>query len=264
MTTISIKTNNEIKKMRVVSKLVAEVLEMIKQYIKPGISTGELDAICYNYIINNQESKPACLGYNGFPKSVCISINNVVCHGIPNYKEKLKCGDIVNIDVAIKKDGYYGDASKMFFVGKPTKIGKLLCEVARNSLYLSLHIIKPGVYISKIGQTIQKYVENYNFSIVKEYCGHGIGTKFHEEPQILHHDYYDNKEITLKSGMIFTIEPMINAGSCKVKCMNDGWTIKTQDGSLSAQYEHTVLVNEKGCEILTLQKEEKIERILRN
>ncbi|XBC38380.1 MAG: type I methionyl aminopeptidase [Buchnera aphidicola (Floraphis choui)] len=264
MSTISIKKQNEIQKMRAVSKLVAEVLEMIEQYIEPDISTGELDSICHNYIINQQQAKPACLGYHGFPKSICISVNNVVCHGIPNYKNKLQCGDIVNIDVAIIKNQYYGDASKMFFVGNPTPLGKLLCEVTRQSLYLSLYEIKPGIYLNKIGKTIQKYVEKHNFSIVREYCGHGIGTKFHEPPQVLHHNYYNSKDIILKSGMTFTIEPMVNSGSCKVKCMNDGWTVQTQDNSLSAQYEHTILVNETGCEVLTIQKEETIPKIFNN
>ncbi|XBC39428.1 MAG: type I methionyl aminopeptidase [Buchnera aphidicola (Nurudea shiraii)] len=264
MTNISIKKNYEIEKMRKVGKLVAEVLEMIKNHIKPGISTGELDLICHKYMINHQKSKPACLGYNGFPKSICVSINNVVCHGIPSHNKKLKHGDIVNIDVAIIKNKYYGDASKMFFVGKPTKLGKLLCKVARKSLYLSLKVIKPGILLNEIGKTIQKHVENYHFSIVKEYCGHGIGTKFHEEPQILHYNHHSDKKIVLKPGMTFTVEPMINAGNCEVKCMDDGWTVKTKDASLSAQYEHTILVNEEGCEILTIQKGEKIPKILKN
>ncbi|XBC38915.1 MAG: type I methionyl aminopeptidase [Buchnera aphidicola (Melaphis rhois)] len=264
MTTVSIKNTKEIKKMRVAGKLVAEVLEMIETYIQPDVSTEELNSICHNHIINKQKAKPACLGYNGFPKSICISVNDVVCHGIPNYKNKLKNGDIVNIDVAIIKNKYYSDASKMFFVGQPTPLGKMLCEVAKKSLYSSLYIIKPGIYLNQIGKTIQKYVEKHNFSIVREYCGHGIGTKFHEDPQILHHNYYNSEQIQLRSGMTFTIEPMINAGKCEVKCMNDGWTIKTKDHSLSAQYEHTILVNEKGCEVLTIQKGETIPRILCN
>ncbi|XBC42487.1 MAG: type I methionyl aminopeptidase [Buchnera aphidicola (Meitanaphis elongallis)] len=264
MTTISIKKKHEIQKMRIVGQLVAEVLEMIEQYVVPDVSTGDLDTICYNYITNKQKAKPACLGYNGFPKSVCISVNDVVCHGIPNYQHTLKNGDIVNIDVAITKYGYYGDASKMFFVGKPTPLGKLLCETTQKSLYLSLYIIKPGIYLNEIGKTIQKYIEKHNFSIVQEYCGHGIGTKFHEDPQILHHNYYDYEKIILTSGMTFTIEPIVNAGSCKVQCMSDGWTIKTKDNNLSAQYEHTILVNEEGCEILTLQQGEEIPKILKN
>lgn len=264
MTTISIKNEIEIQKMRVVGKLVAEVLEMIEQYIEPNISTGELDSICYDYIINKQQAKPACLGYNGFPKSVCISVNNVVCHGIPNNRDKLNNGDIINIDVAIIKNQYYGDASKMFFVGKPNQLGKLLCKITLESLYLSLYAIKPGVHLNQIGKIIQEHVEKHNFSVVKEYCGHGIGKNFHEDPQILHHNYYDNKKVILQSGMTFTIEPMVNAGNSQVKCMHDGWTVKTQDNSLSAQYEHTILVNEKGCEILTIQKKEKIPKILNN
>ncbi|ANF17304.1 methionine aminopeptidase [Buchnera aphidicola (Schlechtendalia chinensis)] len=262
--TIPIKKKNEIEKMRIAGKLVAEVLEMIEQYVVPGISTGELDFICHNYITKIQKAKPACLGYNGFPKSVCISANNIVCHGIPNNNHILKNGDIVNIDIAIIKNKYYGDASRMFFVGKPTKLGKLLCETTQESLYLSLYKIKPGIQINQIGKTIQKYIEEQNFSIVREYCGHGIGSKFHEEPQILHHNYYDSEKIVLQSGMTFTIEPIINAGRPEVHCMNDGWTIKTKDNSLSAQYEHTILINEEGCEILTIQKTEKIPKILKN
>ncbi|XBC44571.1 MAG: type I methionyl aminopeptidase [Buchnera aphidicola (Schlechtendalia peitan)] len=264
MTTISIKNEHAIKKMRIAGKLVAEVLEMIGEHIKPNISTGELDSICHDYITKIQKAKPACLGYNGFPKSTCISVNNIVCHGIPNYDMLLKNGDIVNIDIAIIKNEYYGDASKMFFVGQPTPLGKLLCQTTRKSLYLSLHHIKPGVCINVLGKVIRKHVEKHNFSIVREYCGHGIGTQFHEEPQILHHDYYDSKSIILKPGMTFTVEPIVNSGTCEVKCMNDGWTIQTKDNSLSAQYEHTILVNERGCEILTLQKEERIPRILNN
>lgn len=264
MTLISIKNNNEINKMRLTGKLVADVLEMIEEHIIPGITTEELNNICHHYIVKKQHAKPACLGYQGFPKSICISINDVVCHGIPNKYDILKNGDIVNIDVSIVKNEYYSDASKMFFVGEITELGKTLCHVAKKSLYLALSIIKPGIYLHQIGNKIQKYVEKYNFSVVKEYCGHGIGKKFHEPPQVLHHTYYKSNNIKLNSGMTFTVEPMINSGNSEVQCMHDGWTVKTKDNSLSAQYEHTILVNNRGCEILTFQKGEKISRILNN
>ncbi|XBC39934.1 MAG: type I methionyl aminopeptidase [Buchnera aphidicola (Chaetogeoica yunlongensis)] len=264
MTIISIKNNNEINKMRLSGKLVADVLEMIENYIVPGVTTQKINDICHNYIINKQHAQPACLNYQGFPKSICISKNNIVCHGIPNKNEILQNGDIVNIDIAIVKNQYYSDASKMFFVGKPTLLSQKLCHVAKKSLYLALNKIKSGIYLHNISETIQNYVEKNNFSIVKEYCGHGIGKNFHEPPHILHHTYYKNEKIILKSGMTFTIEPMINVGSSKVTCMNDGWTVKTADNSLSAQYEHTILVNKAGCEILTLQKGENIPKILNN
>ncbi|AAO26944.1 methionine aminopeptidase [Buchnera aphidicola str. Bp (Baizongia pistaciae)] len=264
MTCIFIKNINEINKMRLVGKLVADVLDMIKEYIVPGITTEELNNICHNYITYKQHAKPACLGYQGFPKSICTSINDIVCHGIPNKNSILKNGDIINIDVAILKDKYYSDASKMFFVGKPTELGKKLCYVAKKSLYLALYTIRPGINLQKLGKVIQNYVKKQNFSIVKEYCGHGIGRSFHEPPQILHHNYYKSNTTILQSGMTFTVEPMINSGSCEVQCTNDGWTVKTKDKSLSAQYEHTILVNEEGCEILTLQKGEQISRILKN
>ena len=264
MTLISIKNNLEIAKMRLVGRLVADVLEMIKDHVIPGVTTEELNNICHKYIVYQQNAQPACLGYQGFPKSICVSINDVVCHGIPNKHDILKNGDIINIDISIIKDGYYGDASKMFIAGKSNKLGKKLCSVAKNSLYLALHTIRPGINLYILGKVIQKYVEKYNFSIVREYCGHGIGKKFHEAPQVLHHAYYENKIVILQPGMTFTVEPMINSGNNKVKCMNDGWTVKTQDNSLSAQYEHTVLVNHQGCEILTRQKGEKIPKILIN
>jgi methionyl aminopeptidase len=259
-----IKTESEIKKMRQSGKLTAEVLEMIEKYLKPNISTEEINQICHDYIVYEKKAISACLGYHGFPKSICISVNDVVCHGIPNKKQILKEGDIVNIDISIIKNNYHGDASKMFCIGKTSILSKRLCEVAQESLYRSLKLIKPGIKLYKIGEIIQNYVESNNFSVVKEYCGHGIGRNFHEEPHVLH---YKNKEnnIILKKGMIFTVEPMINAGNAQVKCMKDGWTIKTKDRSLSAQYEHTILVTEYGCDILTWQKNETIsEKLINN
>ncbi|CAL4321521.1 Methionine aminopeptidase [Buchnera aphidicola (Protaphis terricola)] len=250
-----IKQKTEIEKIKISGKLVARVLEMIEEYVQPNINTEELNNICHNFI-KQENATPACLGYHGFPKSVCISVNDVVCHGIPNKKQILKTGDIVNIDVTVIKNNYYADASKMFFVGKISNLSKRLCKVAQESLYKSLKIINPGIPIFKIGEIIQNYVEDHNFSVVKEYCGHGIGSSFHEEPHILH--YKNNNKIILKKGMVFTIEPMINAGKSEVKCMKDGWTVKTKDQSLSAQYEHTILVTDQGCDILTWQKKEKI------
>ncbi|PPI86619.1 type I methionyl aminopeptidase [Candidatus Pantoea edessiphila] len=260
---IILKTNTEIEKIRIACKLAAEVLEMIEQYIIPGVTTGKLDKICHEYMVNEQHAIPACLGYKGFPKSTCISVNEVVCHGIPNDYYQLKDGDIVNIDVTVIKDSYYGDTSKMFIVGKPTTQGEHLCKIAQESLYLSLSVIKPGVYINKIGNIIQKYVEENGFSIVRDYCGHGIGKSFHEEPQILHYMVQNNR-LLLKKDMIFTVEPMVNIGNSHVYTMSDGWTVKTRDQSLSAQYEHTILVTNDGCEILTLRKDDTISSILIN
>ncbi|WWP02314.1 MAG: type I methionyl aminopeptidase [Candidatus Dasytiphilus stammeri] len=256
-----IKNKEEINKIRIASHLASEVLEMIAPYVKPGITTSDLDLICHNYIVNKQQAISGCLGYQGFPKSVCISVNDVVCHGIPTNKVILINGDILNIDVAVIKNGYYGDTSKMFIVGNTTIQGKKLCQVAQESLYLAIGLVKPGIRLRLLGRKIQKYVESHNFSIVKEYCGHGIGKKFHEDPQILHYEA-DDHGIILQPGMTFTIEPMVNAGDHHVVTMKDGWTVKTKDRSLSAQYEHTITVTETGCEILTIRKEEVIPSII--
>ncbi|QBH95641.1 type I methionyl aminopeptidase [Limnobaculum zhutongyuii] len=258
---ISIKTPEDIAKMRVAGRLAAEVLEMIEQYVKPGVTTGELDRICHDYITNTQQAVSACLGYHGFPKSVCISVNEVVCHGIPSDDKKLKDGDIVNIDVTVIKDGFHGDTSKMYFVGKQTILGERLCRVTQESLYLALKMIKPGIRLRTLGKAIQQYVEKQGFSVVREYCGHGIGEGFHEEPQVLHYDA-DDGGVVLQKGMTFTVEPMVNAGDFRIRTMNDGWTVKTKDRSLSAQYEHMIAVTDTGCEILTLRKDDTIEAIL--
>ncbi|ARC54284.1 type I methionyl aminopeptidase [Candidatus Riesia pediculicola] len=250
-----IKTKEEIQKMRIVGRISAKVLEFIEPYVLPGISTGEIDRICHDYITKEMKAIPACLNYHGFPKSICTSVNDVICHGVPSEKEILKEKDIINIDVAVFKDGFYGDTSKMFFVGKPEVNSKNLCKIAQLSLYIAIKIIKPGLSLRSIGKTIQNFVRKHQFSIVREYCGHGIGRSFHEDPPILHYDAED-KGIKLQPGMIFTIEPMINYGSEESKIMEDGWTVKTVDKSLSAQYEHTVLVTKSGYEILTLRKEE--------
>lgn len=259
--TITLKNQQEIDKMRVAGRLAAEVLDMIAPHVKPGVTTGELDRLCHDYIVNIQQAIPACLGYQGFPKSVCISPNEVVCHGIPSDEKKLKAGDIVNIDVTVIKDHFHGDTSKMFFVGKPSVLAERLCKITEESLYLALRAVKPGVSLRQIGKIIQKHVESQGFSVVREYCGHGIGRIFHEAPQVLHYDA-DDGGVILESGMTFTIEPMINAGDYRIRQMSDGWTVKTKDRSLSAQYEHTIAVTETGCEILTWRKDETIERIL--
>ena len=260
---ISIKTPEEIEKMRVAGRLAAEVLEMIEPHVKPGVSTGELDRICHDHITNQQKAVSASLGYHGFPKSVCISVNEVVCHGIPSDDRLLKDGDIINIDVTVIKDEYHGDTSKMFIVGKPTILGERLCRVTQESLYLSLRMIKPGIRLRALGREIQKYVEANDFSVVREYCGHGIGKGFHEEPQVLHYDA-DDGGVVLQAGMTFTVEPMVNAGDYRIRTMKDGWTVKTKDRSLSAQYEHTIVVTENGCEILTLRKDDTIPAVLVN
>lgn len=250
-----IKTESEIEKMKISGKIAAEVLEMIEKYIKPEISTEEINDICHDFIIK-KKAVSACLGYHGFPKSICISVNDVVCHGIPNKNQILKSGDIVNVDVTIIKQNYHADTSKMFLVGKTSILSQRLCKIAQESLYESLKILKPGIPLYKIGEVIQNYVEKNDFSVVQEYCGHGIGRSFHEEPHILH--YKNKSNIVLEKGMIFTIEPMINAGNHEVECMKDGWTVKTKDHSLSAQYEHTILITRNGCDILTWQKKRKI------
>lgn len=259
--TILIQTINNINKMRVAGFLAAEVLEIIQPHVKPGVTTNELDYICQKYITYEQKAIPACLGYRGFPKSVCISVNEVVCHGIPSKHKVLKDGDIVNIDVTVLKDGLHADTSKMFIVGKPSLQAERLCRIAQESLYLALKMVQPGIRLKSIGKAIQKFAEGEHFSVVREYCGHGIGEQFHEEPQVMHYDANDDN-VVLQAGMTFTIEPMINAGNNQVRTMKDGWTVKTKDHSWSAQYEHTLLVTHKGCEILTWRKDEAIPKII--
>ncbi len=231
------------------SNIVKDVLFFIKKYIKPGISTGEINDICHNRIVNYHKAYPASLGYMNYPKSICTSINNVVCHGIPDYSCILKNGDIINIDIGICKYNYYSDSSRMYFVGKPSVEAKKLCIVTYKSIFYALKFLKFNKKISTIGCKIQEYIEKYGYSVVRDYCGHGIGKNFHEFPQILH--FKNNCNIFLKTGMVFTIEPMINIGCYKTIVMDDGWTVKTLDGSLSAQYEHTILITDKGYKILT-------------
>ncbi len=253
---IIIKTTEEIEKMRVAGRLAAEVLEMIEPHVQPGMTTQELDQICHDFIVNEQQAIPAPLNYHGFPKSICSSVNHVVCHGIPGEK-KLKKGDIVNLDITVIKDGYHGDTSMMFFVGEPSVKAKRLVEVARECLVIGIKMVKPGMHLGDIGHAIQTHAEAHNYSIVREYCGHGIGREFHEEPQVLHYGH-PGTGVVLEPGMTFTIEPMVNAGKRSVTLMRDGWTVITKDRSLSAQWEHTLLVTDDGVEVLTLRKGEVI------
>jgi methionyl aminopeptidase len=227
---------------------------MIQPYVQAGITTDALNTLCHDYIVNVQKTIPAPLNYKGFPKSICTSVNHQVCHWVPNQK-KLKEGDIINIDITVIKDGFHGDTSKMFFVGKPTIRAKRLVDIAYQCLCLGIAQVKPGAYLGDIGHAIQNYAESQHCSIVREYCGHGIGRVFHEEPQVLHYGE-PNTGPLLKAGMTFTIEPMVNAGKRHVKVLNDGWTVVTKDHNLSAQWEHTVLVTEAGCEVLTRRDEE--------
>ena len=247
---ISIKTLEEIKKMRIAGKLAAEVLEMITPHVLPGISTEKLDQLCNEYIINVQKAVPANVGYKGYEKTICASLNNVICHGIPNEKKILKDGDILNIDVTVIKNGWHGDTSKMFLVGKCAPHNERLVKVTQECLYKGIEVVKPGAHLGDIGHAIQTHAEKNYYSVVEDYCGHGIGSVYHEEPQILH---YGNKGegLELKEGMCFTIEPMINLGEYHSKVLSDGWTVVTKDGKLSAQWEHTVAVTNNGYEILT-------------
>lgn len=259
--TAIIKTSEQIEKMRVAGRLAAEVLEMIEPYIKAGVSTGELDRICHEYIVNVQQAIPAPLNYHGFPKSICTSVNHVICHGIPADDKLLKDGDIVNVDITVIKDGYHGDTSKMFIVGKPSILADRLVRITQECLYLGLKKVKNGARLGDIGHAIQVHAEKHNYSVVREYCGHGIGEGFHEDPQVLHYGRPGTGDV-LKTGMCITVEPMINAGERHSKLLKDGWTVVTKDRSLSAQFEHTILVTDTGCEILTLRSDDTIERIL--
>ena len=257
--TIEIKTLDAIEKMRVVGALAAEQLEMIEAWIQPGITTAELDRICHEYTINKQKAKPAPLNYRGFPKSICTSVNHVVCHGIPSDDKVLKQGDIINVDVTLIKDEYHGDTSKTFIVGAGSVMAERLTQTSQACLYLGIQAVRPGGHLGDIGAVIQQHAEQNRFSVVREYCGHGIGKVFHDEPQVLHH----GKQGTgpeLKPGMTFTIEPMINAGKAAVKLLPDQWTVVTKDHKLTAQWEHTILVTEQGYEILTYRGDDTIAR----
>lgn len=252
---ITIKNNTDIEKMRIAGRLASEVLDFITPHVKPGITTGELDQLCHDYMVNVQKTIPAPLnyappGHTPYPKSICTSVNHQICHGVPGEKV-LKNGDVVNLDITVIKDGYHGDTSRMFYVGEPSIQAKRLCEITYDCMWLGIAKIKPGATLGDIGHAIQTYAEKNGYSVVREFCGHGIGKKFHEDPQVLHYGR-PGAGMKLQAGMIFTVEPMINAGRRDIKQLNDGWTIVTKDHSLSAQWEHTVLVTESSYEVLTV------------
>ncbi len=254
--TISIKTPEELDKMRTAGRLAAQVLEMITPEVKPGVSTGELDRVCHDYIVNTLDAVPAPLNYRGFPKSICTSVNQVVCHGIPSDTRILRQGDILNIDVTVIKDGWHGDTSRMFPVGKISPAAVRLMDCAQQCLYRAIGAVTAGARLGDIGHLIQSYAEKHHYSVVREYCGHGIGRNFHEEPQVLHYGKPDSG-VQLLPGMTLTIEPMLNLGARHVKLSSqDGWTVETRDGRLSAQWEHTLAVLKEGCEVLTRRREE--------
>ena len=252
---INLKTNDQIAQMRVAGKLAAEVLEMITPCVVPGISTGELDRICHDYIVDTQKSIPANVGYNGFEKTICSSVNQVICHGIPSENRILKDGDILNIDVTVIRDGWHGDTSKMFLVGKTQPHNERLVKVTQECLYKAIEVVKPGAYLGDIGAVIQEHAQKNHYSVVEDYCGHGIGQVYHEDPQVLH---YGKKGtgLRLEEGLTFTIEPMINQGTKYTKVLSDGWTVETEDGRNSAQWEHTLAVTSNGVEVLTQRSEE--------
>tara|TARA_B100000676_G_scaffold203820_1_gene200049 strand:+ start:1049 stop:1819 length:771 start_codon:yes stop_codon:yes gene_type:complete len=254
---VSIKTPTEIEKMRTAGKLAAEVLEHIEHNVVDGVTTADLDKLCHEYIVNVQKAIPAPLNYHGFPKSICTSVNHVVCHGIPS-DTRLKTGDIVNIDITVIKDGYHGDTSKMFGVGEISNKARRLIDTCYACLREGIALVEPGQRLGTIGNRIQNLAEGKKYSVVREYCGHGIGSVFHEEPQVLHYGNEDTG-LALQAGMIFTIEPMINLGKRHVRLLSDDWTVITKDRSLSAQWEHTILVTDDGHEVLTARSDEKFE-----
>jgi methionyl aminopeptidase len=252
---INLKTNDQIDRMRVAGKLAAEVLEMITPFVIPGVSTEELDCICHDYIVDSQQSIPANVGYNGFEKTICSSVNQVICHGIPSEKRILKHGDILNIDVTVIRDGWHGDTSKMFMVGKTQPHNERLVKVTQECLYKAIEIVKPGAYLGDIGAVIQEHASKNHYSVVEDYCGHGIGQVYHEDPQVLHYGKAGTG-LRMEEGLCFTIEPMINQGTKFTKILSDGWTVETQDGRNSAQWEHTLAVTSSGVEVLTQRSEE--------
>ena len=252
---INLKTNDQIAQMRIAGKLAAEVLEMITPLVVPGVSTEKLDRVCHDYIVENQQSIPANVGYNGFEKTICSSVNQVICHGIPSEKKILKDGDILNIDVTVIRNGWHGDTSKMFLVGKTQPHNERLVRVTQECLYKAIEVVKPGAYLGDIGAVIQEHAQKNHYSVVEDYCGHGIGQVYHEDPQVLH---YGKKGagLRLEEGLTFTIEPMINQGTKYTKVLSDGWTVETEDGRNSAQWEHTLAVTSSGVEVLTQRSEE--------
>ena len=252
---VSLKSPEDVAKMRVAGALAAEVLDYITPHVIAGVTTGELDRLCHKYMVDVQDTIPAPLnyappGYQPYPASICTSVNHVVCHGIPGDK-KLKPGDIVNIDITVIKDGFHGDTSRMFYVGAAPIQARRLCEVTYEAMWKGIRTVRPGAHLGDIGAVIQRHAEGHGFSVVREFCGHGIGRQFHEEPQVLHYGR-NGTGLKLQPGMVFTIEPMINAGRAAIRCLADGWTVVTADHSLSAQWEHTVLVTETGYEVFTL------------
>jgi methionyl aminopeptidase len=247
---ITIKSPEEQNKMRVAGCLAADVLDIITPHVVPGVTTEELDRICHDYIVNVQKTIPANLNYRGFPKTICTSVNHVVCHGIPNDK-RLKSGDIINIDVTVIKDGYHGDTSRMYYVGKPAVQAERLARTCYEAMWRGIKVVRPGARLGDVGHAIQSFVEDLSYSVVREYCGHGIGRIYHEDPQVLHYGE-PGTGLELEPGMTFTVEPMVNAGKRHVRLLPDGWTVVTKDHSLSAQWEHTVLVTESGVDVLTL------------
>jgi len=254
---VTIKNEDDIRKMRVAGKLAAEVLDFITPHVQHGVTTEEIDRLCHDYMVNTQDTVPAPLnyappGHAPYPKSICTSINNQICHGIPSDR-LLKKGDVVNIDITVIKDGYHGDTSRMFYVGEPSIQAKRLCEITYQSMWKGIREVRPGARLGDIGFSIQQFAESHGFSIVREFCGHGIGKVFHEEPQVLHYGK-NGTGLELKEGMTFTIEPMVNAGKKDIRMMPDGWTVVTKDRSLSAQWEHTILVTKDGYEVLTLSE----------
>jgi methionyl aminopeptidase len=247
---ITIKSPQDIERMRVAGRLAAEVLQVVAPHVKPGVSTAELDRVCHDHIVQVQKAIPANVGYKGFPATICASVNNVICHGIPSESKILKDGDIVNIDVTVIKDGFHGDSSRMFFVGEPSIQARRLVEVTHECMWAGIRQVRAGAQLGDLGAAIQAHAEKHGYSVVREFCGHGIGRRFHEDPQVLHYGKAGTG-LRLEPGMTFTIEPMINAGKAAIRELADGWTIVTKDHSLSAQWEHTVLVTEDGVEVLT-------------
>ena len=246
----TIKTPEEIEQMRIAGRLAAEVLQVVAPHVKPGVTTEELDRVCHDHIVNVQQAIPANVGYRGFPATVCTSVNNVICHGIPSPGKVLRDGDIINIDVTVIKDGWHGDTSRMYVAGTPSVMAKRLIDVTREAMFRAIRVVKPGATLGDIGHAIQEYAEGQRFSVVREYCGHGIGRVYHEDPQVLHYGRA-GEGLVLKKGMTFTIEPMINEGQRHTRLLPDGWTVVTKDRKLSAQWEHTIAVTDDGAEILT-------------
>lgn len=252
---ISLKSKKDIEKMKIAGRKAASVLEMLDDHVKPGVTTNQLDEIAYKFITEELKCIPANINYNGYPKTLCTSVNQVVCHGIPSDDRVLKDGDIINIDVTVIEDGWHGDTSKMYLVGNVADHAKRLVEVTQECMYAGIKEVRPGAYLGDVGAAIQEHAETNHYSVVRDYCGHGIGQVYHEEPQVLHYGQR-HEGLELKEGMCFTIEPMINLGGYQTKLLNDGWTVVTKDGRLSAQWEHTIAVTSSGYEILTLRSEE--------